>query len=333
MDAEAEEKLLAQNLLSAARRRDVAATRNLLRKASANVQDAATGFTPLHAAVQGSEDGPATTIASSGAKPGDRSEDDERPVLEIVQLLFENGAIWNDLDGNGETPGCIAWRLGYRRVYRAIVDAGVRAELLLSKLDELDADADTDEDADGGGGSDEHDGSGDDGAAAAPPKDSVSADAGPKRAPETNEGAGAAAPAARSEPASDYIDHWSSNAAFLRSTLRYGATQLLDSSSNAVMMSWETEIMARHAALLLPAPGLAVMNIGHGMGIVDAALQSHRPARHHIVEAHADVLARMRAEGWYERPGVVVHEGRWQEVLPRLLTQGAVELDAVYYDT
>ena len=39
---------------------------------------------------------------------------------------------------------------------------------------------------------------------------------------------------------------------------------------------------------------------------------------HTIVEAHPDVLARMRQDGWYDRPGVAVVEGRWQEVLPQL---------------
>ena len=41
------------------------------------------------------------------------------------------------------------------------------------------------------------------------------------------------------------------------------------------MMDWETEIMTRHAETLLPTPGLRALNVGHGMGIVDAAIQAH----------------------------------------------------------
>jgi type IV protein arginine methyltransferase len=97
------------------------------------------------------------------------------------------------------------------------------------------------------------------------------------------------------------------------------------------MMDWEDELMTRHAERLLPRHGLRALNIGHGMGIVDAAIQSHEPGVHHIVEAHPAVLSKMRQTGWFEKPGVQVHEGRWQDVLPRLVEQG-IEVDAIYYD-
>ena len=309
MDEETEEKLLAQNLLSVARSCDVVAVRNLLKKASANVQDAGSGITPLHAAALGEERGNADTGSMKEAR------DAEGKALDVVQLLLENGAIWNDLDRNGETPACIAWRRGKMKVYQAIVDAGVRAELLLSKLKELDSDSEgtpvlTEE---------------------IEVSDSVKASSGDSAAKaQTAEGEPNGESA--TEPPEDYIDHWDSNADFLRSSLRYTDTQLLDSSSNAVMMDWETEIMKRHAELLLPKSGLRAMNIGHGMGIVDTAIQSHNPAEHHIVEAHPAVLQQMRNNGWYDKPGVTVHEGRWQEALPKLIEKG-VELDAIYYDT
>ena len=32
-------------------------------------------------------------------------------ALDVVNVLLENGAIWNQLDSNDETPGCVAYRL------------------------------------------------------------------------------------------------------------------------------------------------------------------------------------------------------------------------------
>jgi hypothetical protein len=100
----------------------------------------------------------------------------------------------------------------------------------------------------------------------------------------------------------------------------------------AVMMDWETEIMQRHTETLVPKAGLRTMNVGHGMGIVDAAFLTHDPSEHHIVEAHPQVHQRLREQGWYDKPNVHIHEGRWQDVLPKLVAQGVV-LDAIYYDT
>ena len=49
------------------------------------------------------------------------------------------------------------------------------------------------------------------------------------------------------------------------------------------------------------------------------AIQRWSPVLHTIVEAHQDVLERMRQRGWMDRPGVRVLAGRWQDVLPPLL--------------
>jgi protein arginine N-methyltransferase 2 len=261
--------LVAQRIISAASRHDLAALKILLKHGSTNVRDSDTRTTPLHAA-----------IASCGTNNGPSEES----ALPVVTCLLENGAIWNDLNKDDETPGCIAFRLGLKKPYEAMVAAGVRAELLFNRLREL----------------------GEDGAASG-------ADEQPP-APE------------------DLEDVSQDNRAYLRSQLRYEPGILLDSSDNAVMMDWETGIMTRHAETLLPRAGLRALNVGHGMGIVDAAIQARGPAQHHIVEAHPQVLRRLREGGWYEKPGVVIHEGRWQDVLPKLAAEGVV-LDAIYYDT
>uniref|UniRef100_A0A1I8FQ51 ANK_REP_REGION domain-containing protein n=1 Tax=Macrostomum lignano TaxID=282301 RepID=A0A1I8FQ51_9PLAT len=79
---------------------------------------------------------------------------------------------------------------------------------------------------------------------------------------------------------------------------------------------------------LAARPGLRVLNVGFGMGIVDTELQKLGPASHTIVEAHPDVLARMRDQGWPDKPGVRIVSGRWQDVVADL-----GPFDGVFFDT
>ena len=328
MDEPTREKLAGRRLLSAAAHHDIPLLKTLLKISSAKIKDDETGYSPLHAAIAswnlsgrrgewGDElDQKAIGILTSGS--GSRvstTEPSEALVVDVVRLLFENGAIWNELDAHDETPGCIAWRLGLMGAYRVIVEAGVRAELLLTKLGELNGDDEDDEDEVDEG-------------------DDVESQEVVTDMPDQAETAGTISTDQKSleQPPLDYIDHWDSNNAFLHSSLKYTDTTLLDSSSNAVMMDWEKQIMTRHAELLLPKPGLRSMNIGHGMGIVDTAMLALNPSEHHIVEAHPAVIRRLKETGWYDKPNVRIHQGRWQDVLPKLLEEG-VQLDAVYYDT
>ena len=66
------------------------------------------------------------------------------------------------------------------------------------------------------------------------------------------------------------------NHAYLRSKLKYGNNKveglLLDDKEDAVMMSWETKLMEEHARLICHNKG-SVLNVGHGMGIVDGKIQ------------------------------------------------------------
>ncbi|PVI05832.1 arginine N-methyltransferase 2 [Periconia macrospinosa] len=288
---------LAQRIISAAERHDVPALKVLLKEGSANVQDptATVATSPIHAA-----------IAACG-KAEDGKEADES-AIQTVNLLLQNGAIWNDLNKEDDTPGCIALKLGQKKIYELMVEAGVRAELLFSKMEAL-----------GLGGNDE--------------------------AEEEEEVAGEEQPAAKKQKVSEeeakpvetvdekVLDDVSlDNKVYLKSQLRYKPGILLDESDNAVMMDWETQIMQRHAETIAPKKGLKLMNVGHGMGIVDTAIQTHEPSEHHIIEAHPQVHQRLREQGWYEKPNVIIHEGRWQDILPKLVEQGVV-LDGIYYDT
>jgi protein arginine N-methyltransferase 2 len=299
-----------QSLLLASAHHDITALRDLLRNTSANVQDVETGFTPLHAAIAACEpedQSGKVNGQSNGHISGENVEEvsEERQqeleaAAKTVRLLLQNGAIWNDLDINGETPGCIARRLGLKELYEICVDAGVRAELLLGRLEGYLplGDADSGED--------------DDDIEMEEPVEDVEAEPAEKVAEEGDES--------------------TQNPNYLASTLTFDRDRILDGSSNGVMMEWETTLMRRSAELLLPGPGLHVLNVGHGMGIIDGIFQEKSPKSHHIIEAHPDVLKRMKENGWYEKPGVVVHEGRWQDVVPRLVEKGEL-FDAIYFDT
>jgi len=118
--------LLAQRIISAAQWHDVEPLKILLRNGSANVRDPTTGTTPLHA-----------TIAACSQSEKQEKKGLEMTAANVVELLLQNGAIWNDLDKNDETPGCIALRLGLKEIYSIMVDADVRAELLFGRFEEL----------------------------------------------------------------------------------------------------------------------------------------------------------------------------------------------------
>ncbi|KAH7410257.1 S-adenosyl-L-methionine-dependent methyltransferase [Phaeosphaeria sp. MPI-PUGE-AT-0046c] len=305
-----ETDLQTQSVLLAAAKHDTASLRNLLRNSSANVQDSETGFTPLHAAIAACEpneeqkDGQRNRETHEAGANGAKAEQEQEveAAVKTMKLLFENGAIWNDLDTNGETPGCIAHRLGLKELYELCVDAGVRAELLLSRLDEYQPleGSDSDEDEE----------------------------------PEETE---AEVDVEDTEDTIEVLDlnqgdESTQSANYLASALTFDRDRLVDADANGVMMEWETTLMRRSAELLAPSPGLRVLNVGHGMAIIDSIFQEKQPKSHHIIEAHPDVLKRMKEQGWYEKPGVVIHEGRWQDIVPGLVEKNEM-FDAIYFDT
>jgi len=109
-----------------------------------------------------------------------------------------------------------------------------------------------------------------------------------------------------------------------------------DGEEVGVMMGWELPIMQETVSRLCsdsPEDGLSVLNVGFGLGMIDKFFQSHKPELHVIIEAHPDVLAHMREKGWYEKPGVVILEGKWQTFVDSedLLKHGG--FDVIYTDT
>ncbi|RYP19118.1 hypothetical protein DL765_003534 [Monosporascus sp. GIB2] len=329
---------------------DLAALKPLLAvPGRASVQEPTTGETPLHAAVRacapGNRSSKTTTAAAAGGDDGDAEE--IRKAKDVVHELFMSGAIWNDVDSNNETPGCLADRLGLRDLYRLCLEAGVRAELLFGLLEgyeELESD-DSDEIMEEGEGEGKEEETGDagaeygdedgdkskkqeDGDVEAGPEDII-VDSDPNRAFVPPHPAGG--PDVKSDE-------------YLRSGLTYDKSKLVDSSRNGVMMAWEASIMRASVEALLPglAVGRRILNIGFGMGIIDGMFAETRPSKHHIIEAHPAVLeyvdspdckfgkeweASGPTEGAYK-----VHAGKWQEVVPKLLEQGEM-YDAIYFDT
>lgn len=315
--------LTAQSLLLAAANHDIPALKDLLKTAPATVQDPETGYTPLHAAIASCEEEESENIKQVNGNTDHANEASEERKKELnaaaesVRLLLQSGAIWNDLDSNNETPGCIARRLGLDEIYQLIVDAGVRAELLLSRLDEYQELSGEDEDED-----EEED-----------PEASTGIEGEEAMEDITAPGASLMATAGfATEEDAPTSDPSTSNPAYLSSNLSFTTNSILDSATNGVMMSWEAPLMTRHADLLLPNAGLRVLNIGHGMGIIDTHFQTHSPSSHHIIEAHPSILEKLTQEGWSQKPGVVIHSGRWQDVLPNLVAEGVV-FDAIYFDT
>ncbi|KDR75852.1 hypothetical protein GALMADRAFT_226499 [Galerina marginata CBS 339.88] len=136
-----------------------------------------------------------------------------------------------------------------------------------------------------------------------------------------------------------------SSDAFLSSSLRYTVDEhgqnicLLEVEGGevGVMMGWEENIMRETVHRLCDcrpnASHLKVLNVGFGLGIIDCLFQRLNPTEHVIIEAHPDVLKFMRENGWYDKSGVKILEGRWQDLIgsSELLDSGGFDL--IYTDT
>lgn len=68
---------------------------------------------------------------------------------------------------------------------------------------------------------------------------------------------------------------------------------------------------------------------------VDGLLQevAPKPALHVIIEPHPDVLQYMREQGWYEKEGVKILEGKWQDFMDGDELLGVGGFDVIYTDT
>lgn len=316
-----------QYILLAASNHDLDSLRKLLRAGSANVQDSDTGFTPLHSAIAACVPSLPPTpnrieTNSDNLERSGSSSNIQDAASRTVKLLLENGAIWNDVDAHNETPGCLARRLGLEDLYGIMVDAGVRAEMLLNRLDEYQMLGDLDDEEEK---EDE-----DEAEEVIEKEDKKCEEEKVQEGPAEGETQVLTYPAPL--PSHDHNDD-PDITTYLASPLSINSTRILDTSLNGIMMSWEAPLMERTAALLAPRPGLRVLNIGHGMGIIDTFFQKTSPSAHHIIEAHPSILAHMRnTPPWLSSPTITIHEGKWQDVAPELISQEKV-FDVIYFDT
>ncbi|KAI1335655.1 arginine N-methyltransferase 2 [Xylariaceae sp. FL0016] len=272
------------------------------------------------------------------AVPGRASTDGKAANIEdakaVVHELFLSGAIWNDVDSNNETPGCLASRVGEKALYELCVDAGVRAELLFGLLDGYEEIESIDEEDEAETGDAQNDGK--------DTEDTANFENQPSNEPEDI--------VLDSDPDRAFTapvsNHTVDSATYLKSDLTYTPDKLLDESQNGVMMKWETEIMERSVSSLLPSSpdntGRRILNIGFGLGIIDRMFSATKPSKHHIIEAHPAVLAHISSttsgfspawEASAPSPDAYkVHAGKWQDVIPQLLEKGDI-YDAIYFDT
>jgi protein arginine N-methyltransferase 2 len=105
----------------------------------------------------------------------------------------------------------------------------------------------------------------------------------------------------------------------------YEDNNLYNSKGEAVMMEWERDWM-KYSADIVCKNGGDILNIGHGLGIVDSYIQEHNPKSHTIIEIHSDVHKFMYENGWYETAKVI--ESDWKLALSNLPT-----FDGIYFDT
>lgn len=270
--------------------------------------------------------------------PKNSTQEEWEVINEMVQILFEYGAGWSFTDINNETPGCILIQRGFKdyEVYNQIVNAGVRAELLLRKVNDniefIDEEEDEEEEIPDLVEQEDK----------ITQKDEdkkLEGDETQKETPQQHGKQNQEEQEGSSEITHDPAEHQDT---YLNTKLQYKDDALVTTNKDGVMMSWETELMKIGCESLFNSKPMAdyeddekdvnILNIGFGMGIIDTMINDKNPTRHYICEPHPDVLKKLKNDGWYEKHNVTILEGRWQDCLPNLLSQG-VFFDGIYYDT
>ena len=109
------------------------------------------------------------------------------------------------------------------------------------------------------------------------------------------------------------------------SNFTYENSNLYNSRGHAVMMDWEKDWMNKSAEIVCRNGG-DILNIGHGLGLIDSYIQDHNPKSHTIIEIHSEVHKYMKENGWYDKAKVI--ESDWRLTIDKLPT-----FDGIYFDT
>ncbi|ODV97084.1 hypothetical protein PACTADRAFT_48844 [Pachysolen tannophilus NRRL Y-2460] len=236
--------------------------------------------------------------------PVDYSKDEEKVILQLIEELFLRGAGWCLINDKDETPGCVLNRrnLAHTSFWNVIVDAGVRAEVLLRKITDSSIEFIEDEQEQAQEQEQEQE------QEEEVEVDNIEVEEDPSNTPSV----------------------------YLKTKLAYKDDALVtEGKGDGVMMQWEDQLMAAGCKSLFKnasKDSANVLNIGFGMGIIDTMINKKNPSKHYICEAHPDVLAKMKQDGWFEKPNVTILAGRWQDTLPELLSSG-IFFDGIYFDT
>ena len=258
--------------------------------------------------------------------PKDVTRDEMSTIHEMVKVLFEYGAGWSFTDINNDTPGCILVKKGLKEcpIYTEVMDAGVRAEVLLRKInDNIEFIEEESEEDIGNEGEENIENEGEENIENEGQKDTQNERSNDKTDNETT------------------LDPAENQDAYLKSKLHYKDDALVTTNKDGVMMSWETELMKLGCESLFKGSRIEeneidseinILNIGFGMGIIDTLIADKNPTNHYICEPHPDVLQKLRDDGWFTKKNVTILEGRWQDQLPYLLSAG-IFFNGIYYDT
>jgi|TARA_B110000977_G_scaffold188182_1_gene256120 protein arginine N-methyltransferase 2 len=98
------------------------------------------------------------------------------------------------------------------------------------------------------------------------------------------------------------------------------------SYKHAVMHEWERPIMELDAKFITQKGG-RILNIGHGMGIIDSYIKASNPEHHTIVEIHPQIVERAKTQGYKD-----VWEGDWVDFIKECNLKN-VKYDGIYFDT
>lgn len=95
--------------------------------------------------------------------------------------------------------------------------------------------------------------------------------------------------------------------------------------NQAIMHEWERPIM-EWGAKVITQNGGRILNVGYGMGIIDAYIRDAKPAHHTIVEIHPEIAEMARSNGYTD-----VYEGHWADFVEECQANG-VKYDGIYFD-
>lgn len=118
---------------------------------------------------------------------------------------------------------------------------------------------------------------------------------------------------------------------YLSTPLRYKngvlTSNALEGDLCSIMDNQEDLIMEKSAEVLFKNKPKSVLNIGHGLGIIDSYIKLHNPESHTIVDIHPDAVKFAKSKGFNQ-----VVNMDWRNYAEICIQKG-VKFDSIYFDT